>query len=320
MAQLTGGGFHILSQAAPNIQISRLTDETGDNSGVAYCDDQRGAEGASAIQLVTSWPGQGQGNNEKVPSRIIYDVPSKDDIQWGNQIRPNTKGKVHTLMKLSLDEHQKKSKQLKLLLAFLSSSLGGLNLSDSDSEDEDGPPDYPGRGPVDIVGDYLTEVRKHVWGELTRRYGETIFSNLTKELVVTVPAVWSERAKDLTLKAVTKAKFDTEKISLVTEPEAAAIYTLKGMTEGANREEVKVCVILPTDSYYWLLTLAPIRSEITSYCVTRVVVQSTLSPTRSRKYLQSSRSKKLRWGAETSAALLTLTRYPRRHYAPNASC
>jgi hypothetical protein len=158
-------------------------------------------------------------------------------------------------MKLRLDEHLKKSKQLKLLLAFLSSSLGDLNLGDSDSEDEDGPPDYPGRGPVDMVGDFLTEVRKHVWGELTSTYGEPTLKTLTKELVITVPAVWSERAKDLTLKAVTKAKFDAEKISMVTEPEAAAIYTLKGMTEGANKEEIKVCVILPAVSYHWLLTL-----------------------------------------------------------------
>jgi molecular chaperone DnaK (HSP70) len=67
-----------------------------------------------------------------------------------------------------------------------------------------------------------------------------MLETLDKQLVVTVPAVWSERAKDQTLKAVTKAKWAASKISLVSEPEAAAIYTLKGMTEGANRAEVRV--------------------------------------------------------------------------------
>jgi molecular chaperone DnaK (HSP70) len=75
---------------------------------------------------------------------------------------------------------------------------------------------------------------------LGKQYGEALLETMTKELVITVPAVWSERAKDLTLKAVTGAKWGTDKIALVTEPEAAAIYTLKWMTEGANREEVKV--------------------------------------------------------------------------------
>ena len=79
-----------------------------------------------------------------------------------------------------------------------------------------------------------------MWKTLSNQYGEDLFETLTKELVVTVPAVWSERAKDQTLKAVTKAKWAASKISLVTEPEAAAIYTLKWMTEGANKQQVCV--------------------------------------------------------------------------------
>jgi len=180
-------------------------------------------------------------NNEKVPSRISYGVPPKHEMLWGNQIKPTTKAKVHALMKLKLDERLKKSKQLKMLLAFLTSSFDGLDLDDdSDSNKEDGPPDYPGKDPVDVVADYLTEVRKHVYKELAELYGEALLGSLRKELVITVPAVWSERAKDLTLKAVSKAKFDAFKMSLVTEPEAAAIYTLKGMKEGPGKDQIQV--------------------------------------------------------------------------------
>lgn len=189
----------------------------------------------------------GQGNTEKVPSRISYGVPPAVEIKWGNQIRPNDTAKVHALMKLKLDERLKQSKQLKLLLAFLANNLQNMDLDMSeDEEEEDGLPEYPGKDPVDIVADYLTELRKHVWKELSEQYGAAVLETLDKEIVVTVPAVWSERAKDLTVRAVKRANFvgPYERICMVTEPEAAAIYTLKGMTEGANKEEIKVNELL----------------------------------------------------------------------------
>jgi molecular chaperone DnaK (HSP70) len=198
-----------------------------------------GADDPSAIQLITSWPGMSNKTNEKVPSRICYGPNGQ--VLWGNMIKPNEKGEVHALMKLRLDDRFKKSKQLQLLIALLSSGVDNLSLdnigSDDDSDQDSG---SSNKAPVDIVADYLTEVRKWVWQELDRQHGEGLFASLDKELVVTVPAVWSERAKDLTLKAVTKSNWGTNKISLVTEPEAAAIYTLKWMTTGANKEQVNI--------------------------------------------------------------------------------
>ncbi len=145
-------------------------------------------------------------------------------------------------MKLKLDEKLKRSKQLKLILAYLSSQMDGLSLDDieDDSDDEDGPPDYPGKSAVDIVADYLKEVRKSFMVHLNKQYGPVLMSTLRKELIVTVPAVWSERAKDLTLKAVGEAGFEAHSIAMITEPEAAAVYTLKGMTEGVSKDDVKI--------------------------------------------------------------------------------
>lgn len=250
----------------------------------------------------------GQGNTEKVPTRISYGVPPKIDIQWGNLIKPTTKAYVHALMKLKLDERLKQSKQLKVLLAFLTSNFDGLDLDDLDSGDEDGPPAYPGKDPVDLVADYLTEVRKHVWQELATQYGESMFESLRKELVVTVPAVWSERAKDLTLKAVTKAKFDAAKISLVTEPEAAAVYTLKGMTEGASKEDVKVCLVSWTSHGSCHLMKRISRSVITLSSVTLAEAQSISSPTRSHKRLQHSKWRKQQSEVGINAVPHMLTR------------
>lgn len=148
-------------------------------------------------------------------------------------------------MKLNLDATLKRSKQLKLLLALLGTAdesfgINDLRLDQEYEDPEDAPPGYPGRSHVDIIADYLTQVRKAVWQRLVRQYGASLLASLKKELVITVPAVWSDRAKDLTLQAVKRADFKADIISLVPEPEAGAVYTLKCMTEGVHKEEVKV--------------------------------------------------------------------------------
>ncbi|KAH8659361.1 hypothetical protein BGZ60DRAFT_382721 [Tricladium varicosporioides] len=212
-------------------------------SGVAYAE-----EGKNEVQLLTQWPGRGgaPGNTEKIPSRISYGPPPQVEIKWGNLIRPNDKAKVHSLMKLKLDGNQGKSQMLRRLVALLSNDLdiGDLDLgnSDDESENDGGPPDYPGKDPVDMVTDYLTEIRKHCEKEWIKQYTKDIYDTLSKEIVVTVPAVWKESAKDATIQAVKRAGFvrSNEKIWMVTEPEAAAIHTLKEMTQGAQKDHVKV--------------------------------------------------------------------------------
>jgi molecular chaperone DnaK (HSP70) len=65
---------------------------------------------------------------------------------------------------------------------------------------------------------------------LTRRYGETFMSLTKVQFVLTVPAVWSDSAKDATLKAAEKAGMGKRhELQLISEPEAAAVYTLKAI-------------------------------------------------------------------------------------------
>lgn len=50
------------------------------------------------------------------------------------------------------------------------------------------------------------------------------------QFVLTVPAVWSDSAKDATLKAAEKAGMgNRHDLKLISEPEAAAVYTLKAI-------------------------------------------------------------------------------------------
>lgn len=84
-----------------------------------------------------------------------------------------------------------------------------------------------GKDAVTAVGDYLTELVKHARDTLTRRYGELFISTTRLEFVLTVPAIWSDDAKDATLRAARKAGM--ENIRMISEPEAAAVYTLQAI-------------------------------------------------------------------------------------------
>jgi hypothetical protein len=140
-------------------------------------------------------------------------------------------------MKLALDEQScKPSLEMQQPSAFSTSDFKRLGREDNAAEAP--PPAYPAKDAVEMVTDYLTEVCKHVYKELELQYGSALFQSLQRSLVITVPAVWSERAKDLTVQAVRKPGWKTDLISLVTETECGAIYTLRWMIAGANCQEV----------------------------------------------------------------------------------
>lgn len=87
--------------------------------------------------------------------------------------------------------------------------------------------------PVEIIADFLSQIKAHLIKNLDQKYGKVLWRGLAITLVVTVPAVWTDVAKARTLEAVAKAGFNTpefpqlKNIIMTTEPEAAAIYTMK---------------------------------------------------------------------------------------------
>jgi molecular chaperone DnaK (HSP70) len=83
---------------------------------------------------------------------------------------------------------------------------------------------------VDSVSDYLTEIYKHTMDTLTRRYGESFMASTKVDFVLTCPAVWSDAAKNTTLQAAERAGMGSKsEIQMISEPEAAAVYTLKAI-------------------------------------------------------------------------------------------
>lgn len=89
-----------------------------------------------------------------------------------------------------------------------------------------------GRDVDKLVSDYLSQLGDHLLYTLREKLGESIVKSTPMEVVITVPAIWSDLAKDRTKKACQKSSaFSSSKqpVHLVSEPEAAAIYALHGL-------------------------------------------------------------------------------------------
>ena len=79
-----------------------------------------------------------------------------------------------------------------------------------------------------VVAEYLTELFKHAKERLVKRYGEYFVKTTRIEVVLTVPAMWSDAAKDATLNAAKQAGMGPN-IKMISEPEAAAVYTVQSI-------------------------------------------------------------------------------------------
>jgi hypothetical protein len=67
------------------------------------------------------------------------------------------------------------------------------------------------------------------------------------EYILTVPAVWSDKAKSDTLWCASEAGFGPmDKIRLITEPEAAAVYTFTTVLVCPFQEDIFLMVLLAT--------------------------------------------------------------------------
>lgn len=92
------------------------------------------------------------------------------------------------------------------------------------------------------ASDYLTELWKHGKQQLEERYGETMVKDTEIQFIFTVPAVWSDSAKDATRRAAQRAGIGPN-LTLISEPEAAVMYTLKTMPRKTLRPgQVFICV------------------------------------------------------------------------------
>ena len=56
------------------------------------------------------------------------------------------------------------------------------------------------KAPIDIVSDYFKAIYQHALSKIASKVGKGYLDMLDKQFVLSVPAVWSDKAKDHTLK------------------------------------------------------------------------------------------------------------------------
>jgi len=176
------------------------------------------------IDVINDWPSRNNkiGTREKVPSEIAYPPTG---MQWGSSILPYIQRHVWTKLELnntSVGEAAKIFEELSL------SSSG------------------PRKNAVEIVADFLAQVKDHLIKNLDEKYGQELWRTLPITLVVTVPAVWTDAAKERTLQAVRRAGFNStvfpmlKRTITITEPEAAAIYTISSLRGSVQQEKMAI--------------------------------------------------------------------------------
>lgn len=175
---------------------------------------------AERIAVVKSWPSQSNQYAEKTPSIISY----RNSLHptWGANVKPKDEPQV-AHFKLGLQEdigtHYGRN-GINRIKPKSPSVLGGY-LTDYNWKH----PSLPDKEAVDYVSDYLSCIRNYVLKEiLPSRYGAQFLENQQISYILTVPAIWSDKAKELTRQAATTAGIPRNKLTLITEPEAAALF------------------------------------------------------------------------------------------------
>ncbi|EMR81826.1 putative hsp70 protein [Botrytis cinerea BcDW1] len=175
-------------------------------SGIAYA---YAIKDKPEIVTILDWPGLEGHRQPKVPTVICYDPENASGFTWGAQ---NHKREVIRGMKLLLDPAQN-------MPVYLPASGTNNDLK------------VLGKSALDIAADFIGAIYKHamtvIEGEIPKEY----LDMCQKQFVLSVPAVWSDKAKDLTLKAAKRAKIHP--VTLIKEPEAAALYTLQTLKDQA---------------------------------------------------------------------------------------
>lgn len=170
------------------------------------------------VVVIKSWPMTNLQNYEKTPTMLAYDNGGVS--AWGGRVRQGNPAKIEHF-KLGLQEgaggHYRRSETDG---THRTSLLGGF-LDNHNWRH----PDLPNKSAVDFAGDYLREIRQHVRYEvLPRHLGSEMLRNEIISYVLTVPAIWTDKAKDLTRRAAELAGIPMDRLVLITEPEAAALY------------------------------------------------------------------------------------------------
>ncbi|KFA66207.1 hypothetical protein S40285_05120 [Stachybotrys chlorohalonatus IBT 40285] len=174
-------------------------------SGIGFCfANQRNSQ----VAAVMNWPGASGESVPKIPTLINYDSdsPRGTSFAWGASVDRKLDNIVG--VKLLLDPKQELP--LYLPTGNIKQDLKKLP-----------------KPPIDVAADFIGAIYKHALTEISKEVLDGYMDICQKDFVISVPAVWSDAAKDATLQAAKKAGLYP--VTLIKEPEAAALYTLHAL-------------------------------------------------------------------------------------------
>ncbi|KAI9496191.1 hypothetical protein BDB00DRAFT_809414 [Zychaea mexicana] len=187
---------------------------------------------------IQKWPHKAGNFFPKVPTLSVYprQEPASLEQQQQQRRRPKLSEWGHGAKKAMLKPHA--AKQNVLLSHFK------LHLDDSLHR----PPLENGLTPVQAVADYLAALHQHTVQELTRGFAKNYHPD-TFRYCLTVPALWSDRAKHMMRQAAIQAGLiapsdPSDRLVLISEPEAAALYceeTMADQVQLQDNDRIMVC-------------------------------------------------------------------------------
>ena|SRR5271170_1597298 len=187
-------------------------------SGVAFQHTSRAAEVterdaksiAESVNVIRQWPNRSNLYAEKTATVIAY---NRQPPTWGGSV---------------LQTHHPRFDNFKLGLEAKVTEHYGIpgNTSPEALLQEFGDHEQlRDKKPVDLAADYLGCLYKFVHEIfLPGEYGAQFLRIQDMSYIITVPAIWSDSAKALTRQAATRAGIPGDKLLMIPEPEAAALY------------------------------------------------------------------------------------------------
>ncbi|KAI8875861.1 actin-like ATPase domain-containing protein [Backusella circina FSU 941] len=190
-------------------------------SGASFCFTHD-----NEINDIVRWPGQPDYSYPKCPTVCLYDRETNNLVQWGRSAKSG-KPKFQNL------SHYTILQQFKL---YLDDSLEGLVRQ------------LPlGLNITDVIADYLRKFFDYIVAEISKK---GFYQDLKRQsrFCLTVPAMWSDKSKQIMREAAIKANIistsdHTDRLMLISEPEAAALYCEKTCDRFnmVNKDEFMVC-------------------------------------------------------------------------------
>ncbi|KFY28843.1 hypothetical protein V493_02733, partial [Pseudogymnoascus sp. VKM F-4281 (FW-2241)] len=184
-------------------------------SGVAFAFISND-NGEAKEDIITEWPGAGTYMKQKIPTVLYYDQYQKV-VGWGPDIADALAPTGYPKPGVQKVEWFK----LQLMLSG-NTYIDPINL----------PPLPPGKSEIDVAADYLFKLRQAMRNQLQKSLGE-VFNREERNIkyFITVPAIWNDAGKAATRAAAIQAGFlrdeNDNRLTLITEPEAAAMFCAK---------------------------------------------------------------------------------------------